>query len=311
MNAEEYLISRYDNALMLLPPNMRMNARKLKREDRKRVEEIRLRHGKKPTVLINGKETEVQDEAVTYQDILSVIETATRASFHTHSDAIKRGYITAPGGYRIGICGTVRNEGGANFGYSSFSSLNIRISRETFGCSDEIVFRLISNEAFASTLILSPPGFGKTTLLRDLIRNLSDGVPEKGISSHRVSVCDERSEIAGGFENGLQMILGSHTDILEGCAKADGIMMLLRSMNPQIIALDEITSAEDIDAIEMASYCGVSFLATAHAFSEEDLFSRPLYRKLLSLGVFKNFVFINRAGTEREYVLKTAEDIYA
>ena len=145
-----------------------------------------------------------------------------------------------------------------------------------------------------STLILSPPGYGKTTILRDLIRLLSG----QGV---RVAVADERGELAAMHDGVPQFDVGAHTDVLEGCPKAQGTLMLLKTMSPAVVALDEVTSPEDVEAIGFAGHCGVSILATAHAFDREDLCRRPLYRELLALSVFDRIVTIQKQGLNRIY----------
>ena len=149
-----------------------------------------------------------------------------------------------------------------------------------------------------STLLLSPPGGGKTTLLRDLIRAVSDG---EGGPALRVGVADERGELAAMYQGEPQFSIGRQTDVLDGCPKGPALLMLLRGMNPQVLAADEITAPEDAAALEMAANCGVSLLCTAHAGSLEELKARPLYRRLLDEGLFRRLVIIERAGRERRY----------
>ena len=154
---------------------------------------------------------------------------------------------------------------------------------------------LLEEGRVESTLILSLPGWGKTTLLRDLIRCLSSG---EGCPPHRVGVADQRRELGSGT---LRQDLGPRTDVMENCPKAQGLLMLLRAMSPQVLAADEITAPEDIAAVEQAAGCGVSLLVTAHGRDRADLDRRPLYRDLLALGVFRRLVTIGLEGERRTY----------
>ena len=151
-------------------------------------------------------------------------------------------------------------------------------------------------------MVLSPPGLGKTTLLRDLIRGLSDGTEE--LPCHRVSVVDERGEIAVMYQGIPQMAVGRHTDVLDACPKAAGIPILLRAANPQIIAVDEITVREDLLAMAAAANCGVRFLATIHAAGRQELGRRPLFSQLLKVHVFEKAVTIRREGGHRQYIVE-------
>lgn len=301
MNTEEYSVSRYDGAVLLLPYSIRDRARELTRGRRALCEEFRLRVGQPPSVVMPEGETSLGGDKVTRKDIEFVIELASGASQHHVRDKLRMGYITAKGGYRIGICGAVNMLEGKPAGFSGYSSVNIRISRQITGISAQLLMKPEFAGTFPSVLIVSPPGGGKTTLLRDMVRQLSDGRDGRG--GWRVGLCDERSEIAAFCDGEAQMDVGRRTDILDGCPKAEGIIMLLRSMNPQIIAIDEITSADDLRAVVTASHCGISLLATAHADGVGDLQTRPLYRELLQAGVFRYAVSIEKTGGTRIYTL--------
>ena len=176
------------------------------------------------------------------------------------------------------------------------TSLSLRLACPAAGQAGQVVKALRTPEGVASTLIVAPPGAGKTTLLRELVRLLSEGA---GGPPLRVGLADERGEVAALWRGEPQFDVGRHTDVLDGCRKAEGLLILLRGMNPQVLAADEITHPEDAAAMEEAAGCGVALLATAHAAGTEDLRRRPVYRALLERGVFQRAVVLERRGGER------------
>ena len=303
MTGTTYAIERYEQAVSLLPMRLQRAARQLPDWKKEHAEEIRLRVGRPLTVLLPEGEQLSTDEMprtiVSRGDLEQMCDAVTGYSRYAAADTISRGYITAAGGFRIGICGTAVVRDGQNVNLKEISSAAIRIGRERRGVAEEIVPQLIEDSAFCGTLVLSPPGLGKTTLLRDMIRVLSDG--SEDIGANRVTLVDERSEIALMHQGKPQMDVGCHTDVLDGCPKAIAIPMVLRAMNPQIIAVDEISLAEDIRAMEMAANCGVKLLATVHADSCEELQRKPLFVSMLATGAFGKCVRIVMRDGQRSY----------
>lgn len=297
----------FAQAAALLPGVLGEAVRRLPEEDRVRAEELRLRAGQPMGVLLPEGERPVPGgpAALTAGQLGQVLEVATQASVHTALEQVRAGYFTVRGGHRIGLCGTVVLREGRIHTLRQLSSLSIRIAHAVPGVGQALLPRLRTEYGVKDTLILSPPGGGKTTLLRDLIRGLSDGAAGPAL---RVGVADERGEIAALWEGQPQLDVGRHTDVLEGCPKAEGLMSLLRGMNPQVLAADEITSPRDIEALTQASHCGVGLLATAHAAGAADLTKRPLYRALLEAGIFQQVLELTRRDGRRHWQVKALGD---
>lgn len=291
--------ARYLEAAALLPPNLRTPAQSLGAKEQVKAEELRLRTGHPMTVVCPEGEVPVPGTAaVTRTDLELVLEIATRASAHTAQPQISSGFFTVRGGHRIGICGSAVLQDGRVYNLRHISSLAIRIAREVPGAARPILDKLWHEGALQNTLLVSPPGCGKTTLLRDLIRCISDG---DGCPALRVGVADERGELAAMRDGTAQFHVGGRTDVMDGCPKEKGLLMLLRGLNPQVLAADEITAPEDCRALETAANCGVSLLCSAHGLDLEDLKTRPLYRDLLERKIFRRLVLIRRTGHGREY----------
>lgn len=254
-------------------------AAEVDRQGKVKVQEIRLRLGQSPELVCQSGSMWLNG-TVKKDDMNFCINTASRYSpWSAQSSSF--GYLTASGGHRIGICGEAVVKDGQMAGLRRITSLCIRVARD---------FPDIARSAAnlkGSILLIGPPGSGKTTLLRDLVRQIS--------REEFVSVVDERGEL---FPD--QFSYGTRLDVLRGCAKSSGIDIVMRTMGPQCIAVDEITAETDCDALIKAGWCGVRLLATAHAGSIRDLQSRPLYRPLLERRMFDHILVMNRDKTWRE-----------
>jgi stage III sporulation protein AA len=269
------------------------------------IEEIRLRTSK--PLLLQGKDHEyfldsrgkvVSSEKsyhVQREDLMQTLERMTQSSLYAAEEELKQGFLTLPGGHRVGVTGEAVLAQGIVQNLKHISGLNISLALEISGNASRILPRLIrADGSLYHTLILSPPRAGKTTLLRDLIRCLSDGIPNLCLKGQTVGVVDERGEIAGMWQGQPTYNLGCRTDILDGCPKAIGMGMLIRSMSPRIVAVDELGHPQDVEAVLDALRTGVSVLSTAHAESGDEARKRPVLKALFASGVFERIVILSR-----------------
>ena len=260
-----------------------------------KLQEIRLRAGQPLFLIYAGNEIMPEPGgkyyAVTKEDVRESLEYISHYSLYAYENEMKQGFITIEGGHRVGMTGKVIIEKEKVKNMKHISSINIRVSHEITGCADEILPYIVHNKQIYHTLIVSPPRCGKTTLLRDLIRQISDG--NEYVRGCTVGVVDERSEIGGCYKGVPQNQVGKRTDVLDCCPKAEGMIMLIRSMAPQVIAVDEIGSGEEIHALEYALHCGCKILATVHGSSMEELRKKPLFEQMIQGKRFERYVVLS------------------
>lgn len=245
----------------------------------------------KKGIMTQNKEIAYQ---VTQEDIHWVMEAVSQYSMYAYEDEIRQGFLTIQGGHRIGIAGKAIIEKEHVKGMKYISYINIRLSHQVKGCARPVLPYVIDNQGVHHTLIISPPRCGKTTLLRDLIRQISDG--NERFAGATVGVVDERSEIGGSYMGVPQNDLGIRTDILDCCPKAEGMMMLIRSMSPEVVAVDELGNYEDIHAIEAVIHCGCKLLATVHGSSIADIERKPLLQRLVKERIFERYILLKKHG---------------
>lgn len=266
-------------------------------EEYEHLQEIRMRTGKPLLICVRGKEKipgRGHPYMVTAQDIKQTVDYASNYSLYAYEEEMKQGFITIEGGHRVGLSGQVILEKGHVKNLKYISSVNIRVAHEIQGCADLIFPYITCHKQLVHTLILSPPGCGKTTLLRDIVRQVSDG--NAWIRGTTVGVVDERSEIAGCYCGVAQNHLGIRTDVLDACPKAEGMIMMIRSMAPRILAVDEIGTEEDVRAIVYAMHCGCKMLATIHGASVDELRKKPAIGKMIREKRFERYVVLKEKG---------------
>ena len=255
------------------------------------LEEIRLRVGR-PMELLYDKRSQVGVVPVTEEMITELLNYLSDYSLYRLGASLKRGYITIPGGHRIGVVGHM-NEKGEIY---QFGGVNIRLAGRKVSGVSTLAQLLVGKKQCHHTFIVAPPGVGKTTLLRNLIRELS--------GTKKVVVVDERGEIGGSYHGIPQIDLGPRTDVLDNCKKPFGIEMVLRSMSPEVIAVDELGNKEDFEAIHRAMQCGVIILGTIHGSSWEEFLQKPHFEELQRDGMIQRVIFLEKKESgEREYAL--------
>jgi len=277
-------------------------------KNRTDLQEIRIRTGA-PFYMKTGQGTFYLDEDWNFTSnvkkglicpdglIEKILNHVCMDSVYAYQDEIKNGYLTMPGGHRMGMVGhTVLDENGNIVTIKNINCLNIRIAHEIKGVSDKVLPYLYENKRLKNTLIIAPPGCGKTTMLRDLIRNISNG--NAFGNPMQTAIVDERGEIAGCFRGVAQNDIGKHTDILDACPKKIGMMLLVRSMAPQVIALDELGLKEEIEVLDQIMNCGCKVVATIHGEGEADLKRKKGLAYLLQNKVFERYIVMGNKNGE-------------
>ena len=266
-----------------MPQELRGQMEQLPDSVIRHVEEIRLRCGQKALLTCNTRELQLNC-IISAQDLQMILHNLIQFSYYAYEEDLAKGFVTIEGGHRVGICGRAVIKENRPALLREISSLNIRFAREIKGCSNRILPHIFVGGKVLNTLIVSPPGCGKTTLLRDMARCLS----EKGV---RTAICDERSELAGMFHCCPSFDLGPRCDVLDGCEKSWGIPMLIRSMSPQVIITDEIGKQEDVSAAMQCLVSGVSLIASIHGTCPEDL-AQSAISSLVNSGFFQRLVYL-------------------
>lgn len=304
----------WNSVLVWLPSSIRSVLSRLPDEWTSRAEEIRIRDGRPLEIVTagdytfvdrNGKATLHAAAAFrpTKEDCLKLLDRLTNHSVYTMEEQLRRGYITVEGGHRIGLAGRALLEKGSIRSLQNIGGFNVRIAREVRGSASAVVPALWDplNLRFHHTLIISPPQRGKTTLLRDTARLVSSGgwggsAAAGSDRARKVGIVDERSEIAASIEGKPSFDVGPRTDVLDACPKAEGMMMMIRALSPEVLVVDEIGRPEDAEAVLEAMHAGIAVFATAHGRNVDEVSGRPSLSALFSAGVFTRFIILAPAG---------------
>ena len=261
-------------------------------QDMQDIEEIRLRI-KKPIILKKNEGNEILVHIISKEELLDTFQKVCEHSIYAYQKQICEGFITIKGGHRVGITGSPVIEKGKIININYISSLNFRIAKEKNEVSNSILKYIVNANEIANTLIVSKPGCGKTTILRDLVRKISTGIDEFGLKGKTCGIVDERGEIAAMYKGVPQNDIGILTDVMDNVSKSKGMRMLIRSMSPEVIICDEIGSQDDIDAINYAMTSGVKGIFTAHGKSFDEIILNKEMKQLLDKKIIETIVFLD------------------
>lgn len=298
---------RPEEILCLFPEGIRDRWREVagQAED---LQEIRLRAGMPTAVWIANRESfvDLQGRIVdrpekaarsSADELEELLKHLCRYSVYAFADEIRQGFLTVQGGHRAGLAGQViLDQDGRIKNMKYIRYLNIRIAHEVKGVSDKTLPFLYNQGEVLNTLIISPPGCGKTTMLRDLVRNISGGTAYG--RGRNVGLVDERSEIAGSYLGIPQNDIGIRTDVMDACPKREGMMMLIRSMAPDVLAVDELGNAEDVEAMHRAVRCGCKMLATIHSYSLEEVSRKSYMRTVMEERLFDRYLLLGKKNNK-------------
>jgi len=282
-----------ETILKFLPKNIAALISKIPPNQQEQLEEIRIRMNRPVEITLKGSPTFLPYR-IKEEDAIQLMNKISQFSIYTLEEELKRGFITISGGHRIGLAGKVILEEGKVKAIRDIASFNIRIAKEKLGISEWMI-PFLYQDRWLHTMIIGPPQTGKTTMLRDIARMISTGKGEKGIQACKVGIVDERSEIAGCVNGIPQMTFGHRIDVLDACPKAEGMMMMIRSMSPDVLVVDEIGRKEDAEAIQEAVHAGIKLIMTTHGSSIDEIRNRPSLKDILEGRIFERFVVLSRA----------------
>lgn len=284
-------MDRYNSIIEILPETI---LGKIKYFDMNVIQELRIKVGL-PLIVETNMGEKVIDYVCRMEDLKIITQRISKYSLYAFEEDIRQGFITIKGGHRVGITGEWVIEKEKIKTIRNISSLNIRVTKEIIGAADSVIPYIINKNNVINTIIISPPKCGKTTLLRDITRNLSNGISSKGFKGKKISVIDERSEIAACFKGVPQMNLGIRTDVFDNCIKSEGMFMAIRSMSPEVIICDEIGTSKDVEALIKAFSSGVNIITSIHGYGIKDLYNREIFKELLINRIIRRVIVLGNS----------------